>query len=143
MKKRIGIVLLALVLIQFTVANVYGQIWDAPRPHIKDLSPEELQEFENSIQSYIRGKTVVSVINSLLMAYIMWFYYVMYRENGSKFSLGLIALSAALLVYSLTSNPWLLSGLSQKGYLYRGLFNIIPDIFTTVAAVIMIYLTRT
>jgi hypothetical protein len=125
------------------VANVYGQIWDAPRPHIKDLSPEELQEFENSIQSYIRGKTVVSVINSLLMAYIMWFYYVMYKENGSKFALGLIALSAALLIYSLTSNPWLLSSLSQKGYLYRGLFNIIPDIFTTVAAVIMIYLTRT
>jgi predicted PurR-regulated permease PerM len=143
MKKRLGIVLLALVLIQFTVANVYGQIWDASRPHVKDLSPEELQEFENSMQSYIRGKTVVSVINSLLMAYIMWFYYVMYRENGSKFSLGLIALSAALLVYSLTSNPWLLSSLSQKGYLYRGLFNIIPDIFTTVAAVIMIYLTRT
>ena len=143
MKKRLGIILLALVLIQFSVVNVFGQDWDFPRPRVQDLSPEELQELENRIQTYITGKTIVSVINSLLMAYIMWFYYVMYRENGSKFSLGLIALSAALLVYSIASNPWILYSFSQKGFRYAGLFNFIPDLFTTAAATIMIYLTRT
>ena len=143
MKKELGIILLALVMIQFTVMNVHSQDFDLPRPRVQDLSPEELEELEARIQTYVMGKTVVSVINSLLMAYIMWFYYIMYRENGSKFSLGLIALSAALLVYSIASNPWLLFTFSQKGYRYAGLFNFIPDLFATAAAVIMIYLTRT
>ena len=143
MKKTLGIILLALVMIQFTAVNVYGQIWDIPNPRVRDLSPEELEELENRIQTYMMGKTVVSVINTLLMTYIMWFYYVMYRENRSKFSLGLIALSTALMVYSIASNPWLLYTFSQKGYRYAGVFNFIPDLFTTAAAVIMIYLTRT
>ncbi len=143
MKKRLGIILLALVLIQFVAVNVYGQNWDIPNPRVRDLTPEELEELENRMETYFMGKTVVSVINSLLMAYILWFYYVMYRENGSKFSLGLIALSAALLMYSIASNPWILSSFSQKGYRYAGLFNFIPDLFTTIAATIMIYLTRT
>jgi len=143
MKKRLGIILLALVLIQFAAVNVYGQNWDFPRPRVQDLSPEELEELENRMETYFMGKTIVSVINSLLNAYIMWFYYVMYRENGSKFSLGLIALSAALFVYSIASNPMLLSLFSPKGFRYAGLFNFIPDLFTTVAASIMIYLTRT
>ena len=143
MKKTFGIILLALVMIQFTAVNVHGQIWDIPNPRVRDLSPEELEELENRIQTYMMGKTVVSVINTLLMTYIMWFYYVMYRENRSKFSLGLIALSTALMVYSIASNPWLLYTFSQKGYRYAGVFNFIPDLFTTAAAVIMIYLTRT
>jgi len=143
MKKTLGIILLALVMIQFTAVNVHGQIWDIPNPRVRDLSPEELEELENRIQTYMMGKTVVSVINTLLMTYIMWFYYVMYRENRSKFSLGLIALSTALMVYSIASNPWLLYTFSQKGYRYAGVFNFIPDLFTTAAAVIMIYLTRT
>jgi len=143
MKKTLVIILLALVMIQFTAVNVHGQIWDIPNPRVRDLSPEELEELENRIQTYMMGKTVVSVINTLLMTYIMWFYYVMYRENRSKFSLGLIALSTALMVYSIASNPWLLYTFSQKGYRYAGVFNFIPDLFTTAAAVIMIYLTRT
>ena len=143
MKKTFGIILLALVMIQFTAVNVHGQIWDIPNPRVRDLSPEELEELENRIQTYMMGKTVVSVINALLMTYILWFYYVMYRENRSKFSLGLIALSTALMVYSIASNPWLLYTFSQKGYRYAGVFNFIPDLFTTAAAVIMIYLTRT
>ena len=143
MKKTFGIILLALVMIQFTAVNVHGQIWDIPNPRVRDLSPDELEELENRIQTYMMGKTVVSVINTLLMTYIMWFYYVMYRENRSKFSLGLIALSTALMVYSIASNPWLLYTFSQKGYRYAGVFNFIPDLFTTAAAVIMIYLTRT
>jgi predicted PurR-regulated permease PerM len=143
MKKKLGIILLALVLIQFSVVNVNGQDPRFPRPRFKDLTPEELQELEERMQNYLMGKTVISIINSLMMGYIMWFYYVMYMENRSKFSLGLIALSAALLVYSVASNPWILSMFARNGKNLMGLFNFIPDLFTTVAAAIMIYLTRT
>lgn len=143
MKKKLGIILIALVLIQFSTVNVYGQDPQFPRPRFNDLTPEELQELEERMQNYLMGKTVISVINTLMMGYIMWFYYVMYMENRSRFSLGLIALSTALLVYSVASNPWVLSMFAQKGRNFMGLFNFIPDMFTTVAAAIMIYLTRT
>lgn len=143
MKKKLGLILLTLVLIQFAAVNVYGQELRMPRPNFRDLSPEEIEELETRMHNYLTGKTIVSTVNTLLMAYILWFYYAMYRENGSKFSLGLIALSAALLVYSISSNPWILAQFAQKGYNYAGIFNFIPDLFTTVAAAIMIYLTRT
>lgn len=143
MKKKIGIMILVLVLIQLGSVHVSAQNWEFPRPRVHDLTPEELQILESKIQSYVMGKTAISVINTLMMSYIMWFYYVMYRENGSKFSLGLIALSAALMIFSLSSNPLLLYSISQKSFRVAGLFTILPDLFTSVAAAIMIYLTRT
>ncbi len=143
MKKSLGIIVLALVLVQLGTVHVYAQEWEFPRPRVYDMSAEELAELEGKIQNYVMGKTVISVINTLMMSYILWFYYVMYRENGSKFSLGLIALSAALLIYSIASNPLILYSLSQKSFRVAGLFTILPDLFTTVAAAIMIYLTRT
>ncbi len=143
MKKKLGIILVALVLIQLTAVTVQAQDFRFPKPRVKDLSPEELQELENRIMTYMVGKTAVSLINTALMTYIMWFYYVLYRENGSKFSLGLIALSAALMVYSVASNPYLLYQTAKQSMRFAGLFNFLPDLFTTAAAVIMIYLTRT
>lgn len=152
MRKRLGIILLVLVFIQFTVVNVYSQERipkesDIPREKIKDLSPEELQKLQEKMELYFSRKTIISSINSILMVYIMWFYYSMYKENGSKFSLGLIALSAALLVYSFTSNPWIVRQfwylVKREAIGYRELFDIIPELFTTIAAAIMIYLTRT
>ena len=143
MKKKLGIILLALVLVQFTVVNVYGQDLGPPRPRFQDMTPEELAELQAQMEVYYTRKSIGTAINSVMMAYILWFYYVMYKENRSKFSLGLIALSGALLVHSLASNPWLMSQFMQKGLRHVGLFNDIPDYFTTLAAAIMIYLTRT
>jgi hypothetical protein len=143
MKKRLGIILLMLVLVQFTAVNMFSQ---DKREREKDLSPEDLQELEDKLEIYFSRKSVVSTINSLLMAYIMWFYYMMYRENKSKFSLGLIALSGALLVYSISSNPWIVRQfwyIFKREFEYKYLFDFIPELFTTAAAVIMIYLTRT
>ena len=100
MKKRLGIMILTLMLIQLGTVHVYAQDWDFPRPRVHDLTPEELEVLEGKIQNYVIGKTAISVINTLMMSYILWFYYVMYKENGSKFSLALIALSAALMIFS-------------------------------------------
>lgn len=143
MKKSLGIIALILVLVQLGTVHVYAQEWEFPRPRVHDMSAEELAELEGKIQNYVMGKTLISVINTLMMSYILWFYYMMYRENGSKFSLGLIALSGALMIYTIASNPWVLYSLSQKSFRVAGLFTILPDLFTSVAAAIMIYLTRT
>lgn len=143
MKKKLGIILLALLLVQFSVGVVYGQVYRIPKPRFQDMTPEELAELQAQIEAYYMRKSVGTAINAVMMAYILWFYYRMYRENGSRFSLGLIALSAALLVHSLSSNPWLMNEFLQKGVKHTIWLNDIPDYFTTIAAGIMIYLTRT
>jgi hypothetical protein len=156
MRRKIGIILLILILAQFTVVNAYGQEKDMQKDQekdrwerkLKDLTPDEVESLENLINNYFWGKTVFSTINLLLMAYLTWFHYVIYRGNKSNFSLGLIALSAALLVYSLSSNPWLVKylwffNIKKEEFLeYRIFFNLFPELFTTVAAIIMVYQTR-
>jgi len=143
MKKMLGGLLVALVLVQFTVVNVFGAEWGFPGPMFSDLDEAEIREIEAKIHSFMFVKTVVSVVNTVLMSYLLWFYYSMYREKGSTFLIGLIALSFAMLLYSLSSNPWLLYNLSRKSFRLLGVFTSIPDLFATIAALILIYLART
>lgn len=142
MKKRIAVAILVLLLVQFTVPQASAQRRPM-RPPLRDFSPEQLELLEARIETYVRWKTLISALNIGLMLYIAVFYYQLYRENGSKFSLGLTALSLALLVYSVSSNPVLISYLRPSNGVWWGVFNFVPDVFTSVAAFIMVYLSRT
>jgi len=64
----------------------------------------------------------------------------MYRKLKSKFTIGLILFSLTLLLYALTSNPllqWIF------GYQAFGLgpFAMLPEMFTTLAVAVLLYLT--
>jgi hypothetical protein len=48
-----------------------------------------------------------------------------------------------LLVYSLSSNPLIIHFLWRPGPVWLGVFNFIPDLFATIAAFILIYLSKT
>ncbi|MBW1723027.1 MAG: hypothetical protein JRJ78_13345 [Deltaproteobacteria bacterium] len=112
-------------------------------PRFNETDPELLREFERRIGLFITGRIIVSSINILLYGYLTFFYLRLYRENESKFSLGLTALSIALLIYSLASNPYLMQLSLRRAPLWMGVFNFIPDVFATVAALIMVYLSKT
>jgi len=92
---------------------------------------------------FVTGRIIVSSINILLYGYLTYFYIRLYVDNESKFSLGLTALSIALLIYSIASNPYILQLSWRRDPLWMGVFNFIPDVFATVAAVIMVYLSKT
>ncbi len=146
MKKTAVLLLAALILGQALVVNVYAldkRPWDF-RPKFNETPPERLQEFETMIENYTKGRIIVSSLNMILYGYLVYFYVTLYRENESKFSLGLSALAFVLLVYSISSNPLTFLALGRKiPFLWMALFTIIPDIFASVAAVIMVYLSRT
>jgi tellurite resistance protein TehA-like permease len=82
-------------------------------------------------------KTVVSFINIGLIIPLFIIYAGIYREMRSSFTLGLLAVIFALGMYAVTSNPLIVSLLGGRvGDI--GLFQIIPDLCTTVALVILI-----
>lgn len=145
MKRKLVITLFALLLVLSTAVMVSAQPdrrfpW---RPRFNESDPETLDKFEKQIENYITYRIILSSLNMILYGYILYLYIQLYRETTSKFSLGLILLSGALLIYSLTSNPMILQIFRGSEPIWFSIFNFIPDIFASLAAFIMIYLTRT
>lgn len=82
-------------------------------------------------------KTAISIINIGLLIPLFLIYAGIYRRMRSSFTLGLLAVIFALGMYAVTSNPLIVSLLgSRTGDI--GLFQIIPDLCTTAALVILI-----
>jgi len=114
----------------------------ADRPRLEELTPQQLQEISNMMALYIKGRSVLDLINAVLLIYLMILYTRIYRDTKTIFSLCLVLFSFTLLLYSISSNPLLiwLTGFQRANIL--GIFNFFPDIFTTLASLILVYLSR-
>ena len=110
-------------------------------PDLGSLDQENLSILSRQITTYIQGKIIISAVNTILLVYLFANY--LYRTTKSSFTLGLVFLSAALLSYSLFTNPVLISFTSGSGGLQIvQYFNFLPDLLTTMASTILIYLSR-
>ena len=133
---------LAIMVIGLTLSfSVHAQLFDdrfpGPRP---DIKPEDLPRIRDLMSRYFMGKTVISSINAVLLLYLSLVYYRIYRTTKSQFSLGLLIMSVAFFLFVVSSNPmmnWLIGGRQLLG-----VFNFVGDLFTTIAAVVLIYLSR-
>ncbi|PIN98939.1 MAG: hypothetical protein COT90_02020 [Candidatus Diapherotrites archaeon CG10_big_fil_rev_8_21_14_0_10_31_34] len=92
-------------------------------------------------EDFILIKTVIFSVNTVLLVYLIYNYVSLYNEVKSQFSLGLITMSLALFSFAVTDNPLfpLLFGLRGAG---MGALTIIPSLFTLVAVLVLIYLSR-
>jgi len=104
-----------------------------------DIDPEDIPELREQLERYFIGKSVISVINTLLLLYLFYIYYGLYKTTKSQFSLGLIVMTIALLIFTIASSP-LTNWIIGDKRLF-GIFNFIPDIFTTIATIVLIYLS--
>jgi tellurite resistance protein TehA-like permease len=82
-------------------------------------------------------KTAVSFINIGLIIPLFVIYAGIYRRMKSSFTLGLMAVIFALGMYTVTSCPLIVS-LAGGRTVDIGLFQILPDLCTTVALVILV-----
>jgi len=135
----LGAILLVLVGPLNTLYSIFGH---PGRPLLELMTPEQLMEISNMLVLYIEGRTVLAIINTCLLLYLMWFYYNIYRETRSNFSLCLVLFAATLFLYSITSNPIMIWINGFNGANIFNLFNLLPDVFTTLASAILIYLSR-
>jgi hypothetical protein len=104
------------------------------------FEPDSYYSYTWDIEVFYKIKTILSSINATLLVLLLATYIDMYRKIPSEFTFGLIVFSLTLLFYALSSNPllqWLF------GYRAFGLgpFAMLPDMFTTLALVVLLYLT--
>ena len=100
----------------------------------------EHQPIQPPSELMLTAKLVISFVNVFLIISLLVIYVDIYRTVRSRFTVGLIITIVALLVYAITSNPILQMFL---GYPIAGPgpFLFIPDIFTALAAGVLIYLS--
>jgi len=104
------------------------------------ISMDNYYSFLGDIELFYKIQTILSSINATLLVFLLATYLDMYRKLKSEFTIGLILFSLTLLLYALTSNPllqWIF------GYQAFGLgpFAMLPEMFTTLAVAVLLYLT--
>ena len=92
------------------------------------------------IELYQSIKTLVSSINVALLVFLLITYVDIFRKTKSEFTIGLLIFSMVLLLYALFSNPILQWIFGFRAY-GLGPFAMLPDLFTFVALVVLLYLT--
>jgi len=129
-----------LILVALLVALAFaGMVYVEPsgRP-FADRTP--FPQPPGDMQLFYTVTVVLSTINASLLIFLFSAYLGIYRKVKSDFTLGLMVFSMILLFYALSSNP-----LVQRVFGFRafglGPFAMLPDLFTCVALIVLLYLT--
>ena len=115
-------------------------IFETRRLPFDRINSDRYLSYKGDIELFYKVKTVLSSINATLLVFLLATYVDLYKKLKSEFTIGLIVFSLTLLLYALTSNPllqWLF------GYRAFGLgpFAMLPDLFTSLALAVLLYLT--
>jgi hypothetical protein len=143
---------IAAVLIVLVVVGLASYLWATANFPTPPFEPRRLpfERFSRDmdwfrstvadIELYYTLKTVISSINATLLVFLLITYLDIYKTLQSEFTLGLIIFSMILLLYALASNPLMQSifGFQAIGL---GPFAMLPDLFTSLALAVLLYLT--
>lgn len=150
MNKHLKIALLFGIVVVMALLADYlaGQVGPSPPPSVFDRRTVPFDRFDfdrnysflGDIELFYRVKTILSTINATLLIFLLANYLDMYRKIQSEFTVGLILFSLILLFYALSSNP-LLQSLFGFHAFGLGPFAMLPDLFTSLALVVLLYLT--
>ena len=100
--------------------------------------PGQGMRMHGDFEWYYTVKGVLSTVNLVLLVILLAIYVGVYSETRSEFALGLIIFAVAMMMYAITSNPWLQSGFGFRGF-GLGPFAFFPDLFALVALVILLF----
>lgn len=91
------------------------------------------------METVLRVKLFVTTLTGIVLLALLWNYASVYRDMPNRFTLSLLLFTVALLLYAVSSNPLLplLLGFSHGATL--GPFVFLPDIFASVAAIVLLY----
>jgi hypothetical protein len=138
-KSTIAIITISLILAAGIVGAYLGST--ISESHRKpEIDREEFRKARESIGTFLIIKTAVTTINITISLLLIGLYFNIYRKIKSDFTLGLIIVMFAMLVYAITSNP-IFHAIFGYGVLGLGPFTMLPDIFATIALATLLYLS--
>lgn len=122
------------------IATVLGLLSTVVLPNVP--LPPRAPKLE-LVHLLVRIELFVTTFNLVLLLALTWAYVSLYRDLPNKYSMSLVVLSLALLLYAITSNPLvqLLFGFPPVSDL--GPFGFIPDIFVGFAIIVLFYQSQT
>jgi hypothetical protein len=145
---KIGIIFTLVVAMAVLADFLATQNAPSPPPSIFDPRPvpfdrfnfDRYNSFIGDIELFYKVKTILSTVNATILVILLTTYIDMYRKLKSEFTIGLIVFSLTLLLYAISSNPLLqwIFGFRAFGL---GPFAMLPDLFTTLALAVLMYLT--
>ncbi len=91
------------------------------------------------IQTAVGVKLFVSTFNVVILFALLVNYVAIYRDLPNRFTLSLMLISVALLLYAVASNPILPIVLGFRHGTTLGPFVFLPDAFASIAAIILLY----
>ncbi|MFW5945486.1 MAG: hypothetical protein ACOCTN_01250 [Candidatus Natronoplasma sp.] len=89
--------------------------------------------------TFLGIKVFISSFTLILLTVLLWNYISIYREMPNRFTLSLIIVSLALLLYALFSNPFVPLILGFKHGVGLGPFTFLPDLFAATAVIVLLY----
>ena len=138
--KRIWVLLVIL-----TVVAILGALWVTspywlPRFLFERRGPFPFPQIPADIEFFYTANTVISTINVTLSVFLLITYIGIYRKTRSEFTIGLVIFSLVILLNALASNPFVIWAFGFRP-LGLGPFAFLPDLFTFVALVVLLYLS--
>jgi hypothetical protein len=126
-----------------TVVAILAALWATsgiwfPRFLFQHRGP--FPEIPEDIEFFYTASTVVSSVNVTLSVFLLITYIGIYRKTRSEFTIGLIIFSLVFLMNALASNPFIIWAFGFRP-LGLGPFALLPDLFTFVALVVLLYLS--
>jgi hypothetical protein len=137
MRRNIKILLILATLAALTLLATY---WATTYPTLPSGVPRYPQFVPGDIELFYTIGTVISTINVTLLVILLITYVSIYRKTRSEFTIGLMVFSVVLLLNALASNPFVRWVFGFRGF-GLGPFAMLPDLFTCIALVLLLYLT--
>jgi hypothetical protein len=97
--------------------------------------------FRQNLDFYLNAKIVISFVNIVLACSLLVVYVDLVRKVKSSFTVGLILMTVALLLYAITSNPVIHALFGFRFLGGEGPFTMIADIFASAALFILLWLS--
>jgi len=133
-----------LIIVTLVVVAIFTTLWATSRtrfrfsPFEHRLPPPQINPAD--IEFFYTAKAVVSTINVTLLVFLLFTYIDIYRKTRSEFTIGLTIFSVVFLLNALASNP-LVVGVFGFQPFGLGPFALLPDLFTSAALAILLYLS--
>lgn len=91
------------------------------------------------IETIVRIKLFVTTLNIVVLLALLWNYITVYRDIPNRFTLSLLLFTVALLLYAVSSNPLLPLVLGFRHGTTLGPFMFLPDVFASIAIIVLLY----
>ena len=134
------LILLAIMLGLTAVLAIIISSYQTSQANGFPFMPREFRYPSGDFEFYYMVRTVLSTVNIVLTAVLIFNYASIYSKTKSEFTLGLMLFAFMLLIKDITLSPFVIA-LGGFGIFGLGPFAFLPDLFEMSALLVLFYLS--